>query len=87
MTHLQDALIAVDVLRQPELQEELSGVGGDHEAVAEVGQHAHYRAGIRNICVQKLLSKEMGSELEEGWVSEAQREKFPKSPGPLGHWR
>ena len=34
--------------------------------------------------VQKLLSKEMGSELEERWVSEAQREKFPKSPGPLG---
>ena len=33
--------------------------------------------------VQKMLAKEMGSALEERWVSEAQREKFPKSPGPL----
>ena len=36
-SHLQNALVAIDVLRQPQLQEELPGVGGDHVVVAEVG--------------------------------------------------
>ena len=34
--------------------------------------------------VQKILFKECGNAPDERWISQSQRGKFPKSPGPLG---
>ena len=56
-------MVAIDVLRQPQLQEELPGVGGDHVAVAEVGQHADHRAG------KKEGGNVFGQSINSDWVS------------------
>ena len=59
-------MVAIDVLRQPQLQEELPGVGGDHVAVAEVGQHADHRSGRKegeNVIAQKMNSDWVSNQL------------------------